>query len=309
MNLPQFAFFNGRIVPYSEAKVGILTHSLQYGTGVFGGLRGYWNEAERQLFLFRATDHFTRFLQSTKLLCMEFSHSPEDLTNFAIELLQAENYQRDCYLRPFAYFSEELIGGHPNFSKPGLSIAAIRFEPPVNKTTGLHASVSAWRRVDDSMIPARGKISGAYVNSFLAKTDAIRSGFDEAILLNGDGHVAEGSIMNLFLIRNRTVITPPVTDNILEGITRRSLITLLRDEFNMDVQERPIDRSELYIADEVFFCGTATQVAPVTRIDHRPVGNGLSGQVTSSLLNLYDDVLRGRNKKYFGWCLPVYGTL
>jgi branched-chain amino acid aminotransferase len=307
MDLPKFAFFKGRIVPYPEARVGILTHTLNYGTGAFGGLRGYWNESEKQLFVFRPADHFRRFLQSARLLCMEFPFSEEDLLGFMTELLRTEDYQTDCYIRPLAYFSDEGIGnGQLQDLKPEISMASIPFKTPQKNASGLHLSVSSWRRIDDNMIPARGKITGSYVNSALAKTDAVRAGFDDTLFLNSDMHVAEGSIMNFFLIRNGTACTPPVTDNILEGITRSSLITLLKDELHISVVERPIDRSEVYLADEAFLCGTATQMASVTRVDHRLIGAGRVGPITATLRHVYDGVVHGREKKYSSWCSPIY---
>jgi branched-chain amino acid aminotransferase len=303
---PNFAFFNQRIVPYSEAKIGLLTHTLNYGTGVFGGIRAYWNEDEQQLFMFRPVDHFRRFLQSAKLLFMECPLSADDLTQALIKLLLAENYREDCYVRPFAYFSNETIGSYIAMPSPGISIVAIPFPPDTQIRNGLHVTISSWRRIDDNMLPARGKIAGAYVNSFLARTEAVQAGFDDALLLNADGHIAEGSTMNFFLVRGNVVCTPPVTDNILEGITRRTVLSLLRDDFNVAVEERSIDRSEIYLAEEAFFCGTSTQIAPVTRVDHRPIGTGRIGVITATLRTLYLSIVQGRVNKYLDWCMAVY---
>jgi branched-chain amino acid aminotransferase len=304
--LPNYAFFNGRIVPYSEAKVGILTHTLHYGTGVFGGIRGYWNDEEEQLFVFRPHDHFKRFLDSAKLLCMNFEYKESDLVQAVMDLLQVEKYRTNCYIRPLAYFSDEIIGVRLHNLHPEIAIISIPFGSYVDNEEGSHVTVSSWRRVDDNMIPARGKISGCYVNSALAKTDAQRSGFDEAIVLNQDGHIAEGSAENLFLIRNGIACTPPVTDNILEGITRRTIMILLRDELGIEVMERPIDRTEIYLADELFFCGTGVQIAAITQVDHRPIGIGSIGPITARLRGLYFDVVSGRVKKYADWCAPVF---
>lgn len=304
--LPNYAFFKGRIVPYSEAKVGVLTHTLHYGTGVFGGIRGYWNNEEEQLFVFRPQDHFRRFLDSAKLLCMNFSYSENDLVHILLELLQTENFKTDCYIRPLAYFSDEIIGVRLHNLEPEIAIISIPFGSYVDNEEGSHVTVSSWRRVDDNMIPARGKISGCYVNSALAKTDAQRAGFDEAIVLNQDGHIAEGSAENLFIIRNGIAYTPPITDNILEGITRRTVMILLRDELGLEVVERPIDRTELYLAQEMFFCGTGVQIAAITQVDHRAIGTGLIGSITTNLRQLYFDVVRGRAAKYAQWCTPTY---
>ncbi len=205
MALPNFAFFRGRIVPYSEAKVGIMTHTLHYGTGVFGGLRGYWNEEQGQLYVFRPGEHFRRFLNSARLLCMEFPYAEDDLTQILFELLRAENYRTDCYIRPLAYFADEIIGVRLHGLTPEIAIISIPFGSYVDDEEGLHITVSSWRRVDDNMIPARGKITGAYVNSALSKTDAQRAGFGEALMLNQDGHVSEGSAEDFFIVRQKHV--------------------------------------------------------------------------------------------------------
>jgi branched-chain amino acid aminotransferase len=306
MPLPNYAFFNGRIVRYGEAKVGVLTHGLNYGTGVFGGIRAYWNEEAQQLFIFRPRDHFRRFLESTKLLRMEFAYSEDDLTKALLDLLRTENHQTDCYIRPVAFYSDEIIGVRLHDLTPALAMVAIPFGKYVEKDEGSHVTVSSWRRVDDTMIPARGKITGSYINSAFAKTDAQRAGFDEAIILNQDGHICEGSAENVFLIRNGVVITPPITDNILEGITRQTVITLLRDELGVNVVERSIDRSEIYLANEAFFTGTGVQITAVTRVDYRQIGAGQMGPVTTKLRELFFNVVRGRVKKYREWCAAVY---
>jgi len=306
VTLPNFAFFKGRIVPYGEAKVGVLTHALNYGTAVFGGLRGYWNDKEGQLFMFRPNDHYRRFLESAGLLLMKFPYSEEKLTEFTIELLRAEKFRTDCYIRPLAFYGDEIIGVRLHDLNPEFTVMAIPFGQYVENEEGSHVTVSSWRRIDDNMIPARGKISGAYVNSAFIKTDAQRSGFDEAIVLNQDGHVAEGSAENLFIVRKGVLCTPPVTDNILEGITRRTVMMLLKEEMGVEVVERPIDRTELYLAEEIFFCGTGVQIAAITKVDHRPIGSGQLGPITAKLRKIYFDVVRGNNPKYREFCVPVY---
>jgi branched-chain amino acid aminotransferase len=306
VTLPQFAFFKGRIVPYSDAKLGVLTHTFNYGTGVFGGVRAYWNSDEEQLFIFRPLDHFRRFLNSAKLLLMDLPYSEADLTQIVIDLLRAEDYKTDAYIRPLAYFSDEIIGVRLHNLTPDVTIVSLPFGSYVDNEEGVHATISSWRRIDDNMIPARGKIIGAYVNSALIKTDAQRAGFDEGIVLNQDGHLSEGSAENLFVIRNGVACTPPVTDNILEGITRRTVMMLLHDELGVEVMERPIDRTEIYLAEEVFFCGTGVQLAAITKVDHRPIGIGRMGPITKQLRQLYFDVVRGRVPKYQDLCAPVY---
>jgi branched-chain amino acid aminotransferase len=306
VTLPNFAFFKGRIVPYSEAKVGVLTHTFNYGTGVFGGLRAYWNSEEKQLFIFRPLDHYQRFLESAKLMLMKLPYSPAEMVQFTIDLLRAENHRTDCYIRPISYFGDEIIGVRLHDLNAELTIVCIPFGSYVENEEGIHVTISSWRRVDDNMIPARGKIAGAYVNSAFIKTDAQRAGFDEAIVLNQDGHISEGSAENFFLVRKGVVCTPPVTENILEGITRRTIMTLLRNDLGAEVVERPIDRTEIYLAEEAFFCGTGVQIAAITQVDHRPVGTGKLGPVAKELRRLYFDVVRGRSPKYRELCTPVY---
>ncbi len=306
MTLPKFAFFKNRIVPYSEAKVGVLTHTFNYGTGVFGGVRAYWNSDEEQLFVFRPHDHYQRFLESAKIMLMKLPYSEADIVKITLDLLRAENHHTDCYIRPICYFADEIIGVRLHDLHAELTIVAIPFGSYVENEEGIHVTISSWRRIDDNMIPARGKIAGAYVNSAFIKTDAQRAGFDEAIVLNQDGHVSEGSAENFFLVRKGIVCTPPVTENILEGITRRTVIMLLRDELGLEVVERPIDRTEIFLAEEAFFCGTGVQIAAITGVDHRPVGTGQLGAITKELRRVYFDVVRGRAPKYRELCAPVY---
>ncbi len=306
--LPNFAFFQGKIVPYSEAKVGVMTHALNYGTGCFGGVRGYWNKDEEQLFVFRPYDHMRRFRQSARLMWMDIPHTEEELTGIILELLRTEGFRQDCYIRPLAFKADEIIGVRLHDLTTEFTLFAVPFGRYVANEEGAHVTVSSWRRVDDNSIPARGKISGSYINSAFIKTDALLAGFDEAIVLNADGHVSEGSAANLYLLRDGVVYTPPVTDNILEGITRRSIMTLLRDELGVDVVERSIDRTELYVADEMFFCGTGVQIAAITQIDHRPIGAGKMGPLVGDLRDLFFDVVRGRVPKYRHWCAPVYAA-
>ncbi len=306
MDLPRYAYFRGKIVPYSEAKIGVLTHGFNYGTAAFGGLRAYWNSEREQLYLFRAADHFRRFLNSARLMLMEFDQSPDDLIQVTLELVRKEDYRCNTYIRPLAYKCDEVIGVRLHDLHAELSIVSIPFERYITNDTNAHVTISSWRRVDDNMIPARGKISGAYANSALIKTDAVRAGFDEALVLTQEGHVSEGSAMNIFMVRNGAVITPPITENILEGITRRTAIDLLAKELGIEVVERPIDRTEVYLCEELFMTGTAAQITAVTRIDYRPVGSGLMGPITTRLRQLFDDAVCGRLPAYRSWNTPVY---
>ena len=306
MILPKHAYFQGNIVPYSQAKVGVLTHALNYGTAAFAGLRAYWNDEEKQLYIFRAADHYRRFLNSAKLLCMQLDQTPERLTQITVDLLRVDNYRENIYIRPLAYKSDEVIGVKLHGLHEELTICAIPFDRYLDDDTNAHVTISSWRRVDDNIIPARGKIAGAYANSAFIKTDAVRAGFDEALVLTQEGHISEGSAMNFFMMRDGLLITPPITENILEGITRRSVIELVREELNLTTVERQVDRTEVYLCDELFLTGTAAQITAVTSVDHRQVGNGKMGPITTHLYHLYQDILRGQIPKYHHWLTPVY---
>ncbi len=306
MTLPHYAYFEGKIVPYAEAKVGVMTHALNYGTGAFGGVRGYWNADEGQLFVFRPIDHFNRILNSAKLLCAVFEHTPEELRDITLEVLRLEAYREDVYIRPLIYKADESIGVRLHDLRDEFTLFSIPFTRYIENDEGAHVTVSSWRRVDDNAVPARGKITGSYVNSALIKTDAMRSGFDEALVLTHEGHVSEGSAENVFMIRDGILITPPVTENVLEGITRHTIITLARDELGLQVVERPIDRTEIYICEEFFLTGTAAQVTAVVMVDHRPIAKGVMGPITAQFRELYDSVVRGKLPKYRHWNEPVY---
>ncbi|MBI5671326.1 MAG: branched-chain amino acid transaminase [Chloroflexi bacterium] len=302
----RFAFFKGRIVPIEEAKISVMTHALNYGTGVFGGLRGYWNEEQEQLYVFRIRDHMRRFLQSASLIRIQLKYTVDELVEIVTELLRREGFRENCYIRPLAYKSSELIGVRLHNLDDDVTIFSLPFGRYIQNEEGAHVCFSAWRRVEDNAIPARGKIVGAYANSALIKTDAALAGYDEAIVLNENGHISEMSAANFFLIRDGVAITPPVQSNVLEGIVRRSLIQLLRDEMGVEVVERDIDRTELYIADEAFMCGTGVQVAAITKVEHRPIGTGQLGPITGQLRDLFFDVVTGRVPKYRDWVTPVY---
>ena len=298
-------FFNNQFVPISEAKVGILTHALHYGTGVFEGIRGYWDEANSDLLLVRPKEHYERWKTNARILRIGIPPGAEELCCITRELCLRNGFRTDVYVRPLAYKSAERIGVNPD-SQDAFAIVALPFGEYLDSSKGLHAGVVSWRRIEDCAIPGRAKICGAYVNSALASDEARRNGFDEAIFLTENGHVAEGASCNIFLLRKGKLVTPPVSDNILEGITRDSIIELALRELSLDTVERSIDRSELYAADEAFFTGTAVGVAPIVWIDHRVVGRGEIGPVTAHLRELYVEATRGRLPAYRKWVAPVY---
>ncbi len=303
----KYAFYRGEFVPIEAATINIQNHTFNYGTGCFGGIRAYWNPEHNQLYAFRLEDHFRRFLNSCKMLMIDLPYSVEKLSEITMELLCREAPREDTYLRPLGYKGDNLIGVRLHNLESQFALFAVPFGRYLTKEEGARVMVSSWRRVDDNVIPARGKITGAYVNSAFAKTEAVLNGFDEAIVLNHNGHVSEGSAMNLFVIRDGVVVTPPVSDNVLEGITRRTMMELISKELKMEVVERTVDRTELYIADELFFCGTGVQVASIIEVDHRKVGTGEMGEVVRQLRTLYFNVVRGNMPEYRErWLTPVY---
>jgi branched-chain amino acid aminotransferase len=299
----ELAHFDGAIVPFSQANVSVATLALQYGLSVFGGIRGY-RDADGSINIFRLRDHFTRFSRSAGLLKIALPGDVDFMMNAAVELTRRNAPGSDCYYRPFAYKSDLSLG--PSIGHPGGGFT-IYMLPLGNyfggEARGLRVQVSSWRRVADGAIPARGKIGGAYVNSAIAKDEAVINGYDDAIMMNELGKVAEGSAANLFMVRDGVLITPGITSDVLEGITRRSVIELAKD-MGIGVLERDIDRSELYIADEVFLCGTAAQVAPIEQIDQRIIGDP-ARPITSALSSRFDEVVRGRDASFKHWLTRV----
>jgi branched-chain amino acid aminotransferase len=304
--MPQYAFFENRIVPIAEAHVSIMTHALNYGTAVFEGIRAYWNQSERQLYAFQLREHYVRFLNSCRTLMIDLPYSADDLGAITLDLLRQEAYQTDTYLRPLGYKASMGIGVRLHGLDNAFSLFAVPYGKYVDSDGPIKVAVSSWRRVDDNAIPARAKIAGAYVNSAFAKSEAQLNGFDEAIVLTHDGHVSEGSAENFWMIKGGKAVTPPVTDNILEGITRRVVAELLQAELGVDVVERTIDRTELYQADEMFLCGTGAEITLVGEVDRRTVGQGGAGPIGKRLRELYFEAVRGNLPKYKHWCTPVY---
>jgi branched-chain amino acid aminotransferase len=302
-------FMNGEFIPVEQGVISVRTHGFSYGTGCFEGIRGYWNEKDQQVYLFRLREHYERFLRSCKILQISLPYTVDQLIDISVELVRRNGQKQNVYLRPVAYKGDEIIGVRLH----GLHDEFIITSEPVGDyidTSGLHCGVSSWRRIDDNAIPSRAKITGSYVNSAFAKSEAMQNGFDEAIMLTHDGHVSEGSAENIFLIMNGELVTPAPSENILLGITRDTIIELARREFGRITRERQVDRTELYIADEIFLCGTGAQIAPVIRVDHRPVGNGQIGPIVGAIKQIYSDVVRGRVPEYREqWCTPVYAAV
>ncbi|GAB4544750.1 MAG: branched-chain amino acid transaminase [Anaerolineales bacterium] len=305
MDLTKHAFFEGKVIPWSEANINIATHGFMYGTAVFSGMRGYWSEEQKRMFVFRPYEHFRRLLDSAKILSMTIPYDEQGLVDLTLNLLRTDSWRQDVYLRPTIYKADMGIGVRLHNLRDEFCMFVTAFDKYLSNDSNAHLTISSWRRIDDNAIPARGKIAGAYVNSALVKTDANRAGFDEAIVLDQDGQISEGSAMNIFMVRNGKLITPPATDNILEGITRRSVIELARAELGLDVIERSIDRTEVFIADELFLTGTAAQIVAATKVDHRPIGSGEMGPITKKLRALFDDVTHAKVEKYRQWNVEV----
>lgn len=301
------AFFEGKFVPLSDAKISVQVHGFNYGTAIFEGIRGYYNPDEEEMYLFRLVEHYRRMLKSCKIIKIELPFNEQELADLTCDLVKRNNFRRDIYIRPLAYKTACQIGTKLS---PGsdFTVFAVPMDDYIATNRALKVCISSWRRVEDNSIPPRGKICGSYVNSALAATEARDNGFDEAVVLNNDGHVAEGAAMNIFMVRDGKLITTPITANILEGITRTTLARIAKEEINTEMEVRQIDRSELYIADELFFCGTGAQIAAIGSVDHRKVGDGNPGPITLKLQKLYADVVRGHNKKYLDWCTPIYKT-
>jgi branched-chain amino acid aminotransferase len=299
-------YASGEFCRYEDAKVGLLTHGLQYGTGCFEGIRGYWVPEEDELFLVLVRDHYERLITSAKILTMTLPKSTDALLDITLELCRRNRFRADVYVRPFMYKAAEDIGVRLHGVPDALAIVPTPFTAYLDTTRGLHVCVSSWRRADDTMAPPRAKITGLYVNSALAKSEAVQNGYDEAILLSHDGHVAEGSAENIFLVRRGVLYTPDPSQNVLEGCTRRAIMDIARDEFGLQIVERSIDRGELYCAEEVFFTGTAAGIAHVASIDRRVVGDGRIGPITKSLGEIYDRIVTGREPRYEHWITRTY---
>jgi len=300
-----WAFLSGKYVPIGEARISVLTHAFNYGTGVFEGIRAYWNESQRQLYVLHMREHYERLHRSCKIMRITLPYSVAELGEVTLEVVRRSGYREDTYIRPVAYKSSELIGVRLHDLEDAFTLFAVPFGTYIDVDRGISCGISSWRRTDDNAIPARSKITGAYVNAALAKTEAQEAGFDEAIVLTQDGHVSEGSAENLFLVRGGVLLTPPGTDNILEGIVRTSIMRIAQDE-GIPTQVRQVDRTELYVAEEVFLCGTGAQISAVTSIDHRPIGDGRLGPITARIKDIYFRAVRSESERYRDWVTPVY---
>jgi branched-chain amino acid aminotransferase len=299
-------FAAGRFQRYDDARVGLLTHGLNYGTGCFEGIRGYWNADDRELYLLQLREHYERLHASARILLMKLPYSVAELVEITVELCARNRFEENIYVRPLIYKAAEDVGVRLVGAPDAFAICALPFDKYFDATAGLRCCISSWRRIDDTMAPARAKITGAYINSALAKSEAQMNGFDEAILLSHDGHVAEGSAANLFLVKNGVLYTPDATQNVLEGITRRTVLTFAKNELGLPIVERALDRSELYVADEMFFSGSAAGLAFVNSVDHRVIGDGSMGPITRTLGAMFDRLTQGREPAYRDYLTATY---
>jgi branched-chain amino acid aminotransferase len=304
-----YAYLKKQIMPLSEAKIGIMTHGFNYGTGVFEGIRGNWNESHEQLYVFRLKEHFDRLRKSCKIMQMEFPYDNEELYSLVTQLVEMSGFHEDVYVRPLVYKSSEVLGVRLHDLEDDLLIFVSPFGPYLDLEKGARCQTSSWRRVADTGNPARAKITGINANSALAKTEAQLNGFDEAIMLDERGHISEGSGENIFMVLDGKLYTPPPSSDILIGITRETVMTLARNEFGIEVIERDIDRTELYTADECFMTGTAAHVTPVVELDRRAIGSGKMGPITGDVVRMYFDIIKGNNPKYSHWCTPCYSRV
>jgi branched-chain amino acid aminotransferase len=299
-----YAYVRGKFVPLEEASISIMTHAFLYGTAVFEGIRAYFNAEQKELYIFRMIEHFQRFKNSYRLLKIDFGQTPEQFGSLTVELLKKSDFREDVYIRPVAYKSSQRIGLRLD-DQNDFTIFAVPMGSYLTRERPLSMMISSWRRVEDNAIPARSKINGSYVNLSLAAAEARENGFDEAILLNEDGSVSEAAGMNLFIVRSGKLITAPVTDNVLEGITRDTVFQIAQD-LKIGVEQRTIDRSELYISDEVFICGTGAEIPGVGMIDRRKIGNGETGPITAKIQDVYFRTVRGNHPSYRHYLTPVW---
>ncbi|MBU0629871.1 MAG: branched-chain amino acid transaminase [Candidatus Margulisbacteria bacterium] len=303
----KYAFFKGKIVPFEQANISIMTHAFNYGTGVFEGIRGYWNADKSQMFVVKLKEHYERLQRSTNLgLKAEMKYSIDELCKITLELARKNGYKEDVYFRPIYYKSQAKIG----LGLIGIEDDFCMFMAPfgnyldINK--GIRVCVSSWWRISARSAPQGAKMTGSYFNSSLAKAEALEKGYDEAILLSHEKTVAEGSGENLFMVKNGQLITPPVSETILPGITRLCIMELAEQELGLKTIERQIQQSELYTADELFFCGTGAQVSPIAEVDGTVIKDGKVGPTTKKIQDIYFKAARGDNPKYASWSTPVY---
>jgi branched-chain amino acid aminotransferase len=300
-------FVDGEFVSGDEARLSVKAHAVSYGTGTFDGMRATWNAEREELYLLEPLAHYERLRRSANALALPLGNSPEELVEATVELLRRNEAREDCYVRPILLLAGDVLMVRMHDIESRLIIYADRFPAGYVPASGVRCLVSSWRRIPDASMPLRAKIIGSYVNPALAKTEALHAGLDEAILLTLEGNVCEASTSNIFLRRGSTWVTPAITEDILEGVTRRQVIELIGEELGERVVERAVDRSELYVCDEALLCGTAVQVVPAVEVDRRPVADGRPGERTLRLMASLDAISRREDDRHHAWTVPVYG--
>lgn len=301
----KYAYFRGKIVPFEEANLSIMTHALNYGTGCFEGIRAYWNEEQQTSYILKLKEHYQRLLLSCKAIHTKIDPTLNDLIKITIELVKKNGYKQDVYIRPLAYKSEEKIGLGLYGVEDDVAIYLAPFGNYLDISDGIKVCISKYHRINSKSMPAGAKLTGTYFNSSLAKSEALMRGYVEAITLSHKGNVAEGSAENLFMVKNGKLITPPLSDDILPGITRKAIMLLAKKELKMDTIEKSFKPAALFKADELFFCGTGVQISPISHIEKKKIGNGKVGPITKKLQEIYFKVVKGENPKYKSWLTPV----
>jgi branched-chain amino acid aminotransferase len=299
-------FFKNKFVDESEMLLPIRSKAIQYGLGTFEGIRAYWNDEEEQLYIFRAADHFQRLHESCKIFRLKPEYTVEKLVELCVELLKKNHLKSNTYIRPLFYHNSVKMAPVFEDGDTEFSMYCNPLEAYIDTSKGIDVCISSWQRVPDNAIPSRAKPTGLYLNSALVRDEAYKNGYQEGIFLTTSGKISEGSGEHLFMIKDGVVFSPPSTEDNLDGITRKTIITLIENETNYPVVERSIARSELYTCDELFFVGTGAEVTSIKSVDRRDVGTGEFGVITKELQTIYFNAVKGKNKKYSDWLTPVY---
>ena len=308
MKMPEYIFVNGEYVKYKNAKIHVLSTANKFAAVVYEGIRGYWNEEQQELYIFRHKEHLERLFRSMKICRMENSYNYEEYREILIKLIKKCNLCEDIHVRQQSLVLTD-NGGISSTGPIGIMIAAVPMGRYFgSEKNGINVCISSWRRISDMALPPRIKCTANYANSRLASIQAKEDGYDEAILLTNEGYVSEGSVANLFIVKDGRPITPFTTDGILEGITRATVIELLKNEHNLDVVERHVERTELYTADEAFFCGSGAEITPILSIDRHKLVNTKQQFLTQEIRDTYSRVVTGRNSAYLKWLTPVYNS-
>jgi len=301
--LSKYIWFDGKLIPLDKAKIPVTTHAIHYGTSIFEGIRTYWNS--KNLYVFRLNEHVKRFRNSGKFYNITLNFSDKQIQNAVIDLCKKNKIKKSCYIRPFYFVGEYGINLHVTKNAPThTAIFSFPFGDLFNKN-GISATISKWRKFSDASTPTQAKMGGNYLNSILATQDAKQRGFEEAILLDQSGNVSEAPGENIFLVKNNRLVTPSLSSSALDGITRKSIITLAKD-MKLKVNIRKVSKKELKTADEIFLSGTAAEITPIIKIDKKKIGSGKVGDITKRFMDTYSDIVMNKNKKYSNWLTAVY---